>query len=189
VNHASHDFIHECFRNTYRYFGVPQTENGPIFALIRKPMDEYRQIPDVERNIKMAEITLNAQMDRDPRFMNYEQPPASSVHKMISVSELEERFRETSIKNCQEAGNSPPVNPSIREPKALPLNIPMHLKTSYSTLVVSPKLAQALCSRLKKEFHIFKIDVKMFTLGKVCLKKLLFLLLLISCHIRPYVTL
>ncbi|KAF4533213.1 hypothetical protein B566_EDAN011851 [Ephemera danica] len=172
VNHASHDFIQDCLKQSYKYFGIPQTELGPIFALIKKPMDEYRQLPEVENNIKRAEVTLNAQMDRDPRFIELvdtDPSPAVTIRNMISVSELEEKLRESSLHNS--GSQDPNSSCSSVLSEAQSSSALMKQKTAnygnYSALVVSPKLAEVLCKRLRKDFHCFKMGGDAFTLGKL----------------------
>ncbi|XP_069694384.1 terminal uridylyltransferase 4-like isoform X2 [Periplaneta americana] len=87
TSQVSFEYCMGCFRNTYKYFGVIQTETGPIFSTIVKfytdgGVDTFRAIYD-----KFDTLVRNTIQDH-PYF-------SKDDAAVMTVSELEDKLRRT----------------------------------------------------------------------------------------------
>jgi hypothetical protein len=84
-----------CFQNTYKYFGILRTKTGPIFDAI---------FLDRPKELSLSKETVAA--DKDTEDTAESCVSLSKVDRTVmTVSELEEKLRETSLRNLRSKVN------------------------------------------------------------------------------------
>jgi hypothetical protein len=124
-----------CFASTYKYFAIPQTDVGPLLGTIKLPLEQFIDLPEVQLNIVRSEQSAMDMMDKDTkRFVK------SSEGKMVySVEELESGVSRMNAadERRQEYGH-------------------------YASRIVTPRVAQAMCQRIRKEAYKFEFKARFF---------------------------
>jgi hypothetical protein len=93
---ASFEYCMTCFRNTYKYFGILRTKTGPVVDVISLDIPEtlsssYTERPTAEKIIKNATNNHRNVIKNDATIM--------------TVSEVEEELRRTSLGACKRGEN------------------------------------------------------------------------------------
>ncbi|XP_065348402.1 terminal uridylyltransferase 4-like [Cloeon dipterum] len=130
---TTYDYIMTCFLDAYQYFAVPQTDVGPLLGTIKLPLERFMHIPEMQLNMVRAEQGAIDMMDRDVKHFY----ASNESKKVYSVEELEKGLDKMGIKEELRYG-------------------------FYASKIVSPRVAQAMCLRLRKEVYRFSFDPKRF---------------------------
>ncbi|XP_059469571.1 terminal uridylyltransferase 4-like [Neocloeon triangulifer] len=130
---TTYDYIMSCLLDAYQYFAVPQTDIGPLLGTIRLPMEKFLHLPEVKLNVVRAEQSAMDMMDKDlKRFIK-----STENKKVYSVEELERGVNKMGVK------------------EEFPYGF-------YASKVVTPRVAEAMCQRLRKESYKFDFNAKRY---------------------------